>query len=273
MDNNKKQKSKKQVQTKSLLLSQDTPFSVKESFNMLRTNVLYMPTEYDGGTVIAITSAEESTGKSSTIANLAISFAQSSKKVILIDADMRCPRQYTFWNIKKNELGLSEHLAGINTIDEVIIKNVRDGLDVIPSGHVPPSASELVLSSRFAKLLAELKERYDFVFIDFPPIGVVADAAAVANCITGYIFVIRANHSDAIGVKNALQALENVDANILGIVFNDLDFKAPGNRYCKYGRYGKYGKYGKYSRYGNSYSYASKYARQAAEAAQENKEQ
>lgn len=253
-------KKKKQIQTNFLLIDDNTPFAVKEAYNMLRTNILYMPNEDEGGKVIAVTSAEEASGKSSTMASLALSFAHSSKKVLLIDADMRCPRQYKFWKYEKGSLGLSEYLAGINSSEDVIIKNIRDGLDVMPSGHIPPSPSELVLSSRFSKLISELKKVYDFVFIDFPPIGVVADAAAVANCITGYIFVIRANHSDSVYVKESIQALENVEGNILGIVFNDLDYKSTGGRYGRYGRYGKYG---------SGYNRASKYARQADKLAQE----
>jgi capsular exopolysaccharide synthesis family protein len=149
-------------------------------------------------------------------------------------------------------MGLSEYLAGISTTDEVILQSAYDKLDIISSGHIPPSPSELVLSSRFSQLISELKNIYDYVFIDFPPIGVVSDAAAVAKFITGYIFVIRANHSDLNYVNDAIQKLENVEANILGIVFNDLDYKTSG--------------------YGSGYkSASSNYARQASSPKEQNK--
>jgi capsular exopolysaccharide synthesis family protein len=235
-------KAKKQLQAKYNLLDDNTPFAVREAYGLLRTNILYLPGEDNGAKIIAITSAEEGSGKSTTIANLSLAFARSSKKVLLIDADMRCPRQHKFFKYDRNANGLSEYLAGINTAKDVILKNVCDGLDVIPSGHIPPSPSELVLNARFAQLMAELKKIYDFVFIDFPPIGIVSDAAAVAHCITGYLFVVRANHSDSVCVKDAIEKLENVDANILGVIFNELDYKD--------------------SSYGKGYSRSSKYARQ-----------
>ena len=240
-------KNKKQLQAKYSLLDDRTPFAVKEAYGMLRTNILYMPTEGEGGRVIAITSAEEGTGKSTTIANLSLAFARSSKKVVIIDADMRCPRQHKFFKHDKNAKGLSEYLAGISTKEEVILKNEYENLDIISCGHLPPSPSELVLSARFPQLLNELRMEYDFVFIDFPPIGIVSDAAAVANCVTGYLFVVRANHSDMNYVTESLQKLENVDANILGLIFNDMNYREKS--------YGK--------SYANSKYRTSQYARQS----------
>lgn len=238
---------KKQTQAKYSLLDERTPFAVKEAYGMLRTNILYMPTTGNEGRVIAITSAEEGTGKSTTIANLSLAFSRSSKKVVLIDADMRCPRQHKFFKHDKNARGLSEYLAGISSKDEVLIKTEYENLDIISSGHLPPSPSELVLSSRFPKLLDELKKEYDFVFIDFPPIGIVSDAAAVAKCVMGYLFVVRAKHSDMNYVTESLQKLENVDANVLGLIFNDMDYREKS-----------YGKSYINSRYSNS-----QYARQS----------
>ncbi len=218
-------KKKKQIEAKYRLLDENTPFAVNEAYGMLRTNILYMPAENNDARVIAITSAEEGTGKSTTVSNLALSFARSAKKVLIIDADMRCPRQHKFFNHDKTSKGLSEYLAGISTKNEVILKNIYEDLDIIPSGHLPPSPAELVLSSRFSQLIDELKGDYDFIFIDFPPIGIVSDAAAVSKFINGYLFVIRSNHSDINYVKESIQKLENVDANILGIIYNDVNYK------------------------------------------------
>ena len=220
----------KKIDSKFPLLDSKTPFAVKEAFSLLRTNILYMPAADDNARIIAFTSAEEGTGKSTIIANTALSFARTAKKVALIDADMRCPRQHKFFGYDKNSLGLSEYLAGISTKDEVVIKNAYEELDIIPSGHIPPSPSELVLSARFEQLLNELRTEYDFIFIDFPPIGIVSDAAAVSNFISGYMFVIRANHSDSASVKESIQKLENLDANIIGTIFNDINYKEAGYR-------------------------------------------
>ena len=243
----KEKNKKKQLNASYSLLDERTPFAVKEAYGMLRTNILYMPTDNDDARIIAITSAEEGSGKSTTIANLALSFARSQKKVVLIDADMRCPRQHKFFGHEKLSKGLSEYLAGISSKDEILIKNKYENLDIISSGHVPPSPAELVLSSRFTQLMNELKRDYDFIFIDFPPIGIVSDAAAVAKIVNGYLFVIRSKHSDMNYVKESIQKLESVDANILGIIFNDVNFKEMG-----------YGKNYKNSNYRNS-----RYARQS----------
>lgn len=218
-------KNKKQIETKYRLLDEKTPFAVKEAYGMIRTNILYMPADNDDARIIAITSADEGTGKSTTVANLALSFARSAKRVLIIDADMRCPRQHKFFNHDKTSKGLSEYLAGISTKNEIILKSISENLDIISSGHLPPSPAELVLSARFSQIMNELKGDYDFIFIDFPPIGIVSDAAAVAKFINGYLFVIRSHHSDINYVKEAFQKLENVDANILGIIYNDVNYK------------------------------------------------
>ena len=138
----KEKNKKKQLNASYSLLDERTPFAVKEAYGMLRTNILYMPTDNDDARIIAIPSAEEGSGKSTTIANLALSFARSQKKVVLIDADMRCPRQHKFFGHEKLSKGLSEYLAGISSKDEILIKNKYENLDIISSGHVPPSPAE-----------------------------------------------------------------------------------------------------------------------------------
>ena len=238
---------KKEIVTKYRLLDDTAPFAVKEAYGMLRTNILYMPCEDNEARIIAITSAEEGSGKSTILANLALSFSRTSKRVVVIDADMRCPRQHRFFKYDKNTSGLSEYLAGMCARDEVVKKNAYENLDIIPCGHIPPSPAELVLSSKFAQLMNELKNEYDFVFIDFPPIGIVSDAAAVAKYVTGYLFVVRSGHSDMTFVRESIEQLEQVDANILGLIFNDINFKESsyGKNYYN-GKYRRY-EYSKYS--------------------------
>lgn len=269
----KKKKKNVRVTDNHTLMSENAPFAVKESFGLLRTNLIYTPYKGEGAPVFGITSAGESSGKSTIIANLAYSFAHTGKKVVLIDADMRCPVQQNFFGYKKFSTGLSEILSGIvKSKNEVIINTEFQGLDVISSGHVPPNPSELILSPRFGDLISELKAEYDYVFIDFPPIGIVADAASVVSYVSGYIFVIRANVTDIVSVKEALETLENIGATIVGTVLNDVNYKDGmfGDKYRK-SRYGKYGKYGKYSKY-SKYDY-SRYEMAAKESADTKKEE
>ncbi len=239
---------KKNIKEVHSLINDETPFAVKESFSMLRTNILYTRSKGDGAPVFAITSAGESSGKSTVIANLSYAFANTSKKVLLIDGDMRCPVQQEFFGYKKGTAGLSEVLSGIvKDWHDVVVKTDNSFMEVIPSGHIPPNPSELLLGPEFPAIISELKREYDYVFIDFPPIGVIADAVSVANVIDGYIFVVRANISDTVTVNDALANLENVGANIVGIVLNDVNYKdgAFGGKYSgkKYSKYSKYSKY------------------------------
>jgi len=249
-----------------LRVNNKTPFAVREAFALLRTNIVYTNTVTEGAPVFAVTSAGEGSGKSTIIANVVGEFARIEKKVVLIDADMRYPVQHRFFGYKKNILGLSEILSGIiKDKNDVVIHTDNKYLDVIPAGHVPPNPSELFHSSRFGSLISVLKEEYDYIFIDFPPIGVVSDPVSAVNYVDAYLFVIRANVSNRIGVVESLNELEQVGGHIAGIIVNDVDFKDGmlgadkyrGGRYGKYGkysRYGKYGKYGKYSKYSKYYT-------------------
>ena len=126
------------------LLDEKTPFAIKEAFNHLRANLMYSPKKGDGCPVFATTSAEAGVGKSTVIANLAISFAKCDKKVLLVDADMRRPVLYKHFGYNKKHTGLSELLSGIITDDKEALCNPCPSLDLITSGCVPPNPSELI---------------------------------------------------------------------------------------------------------------------------------
>lgn len=234
------------------VLDSKTPFAVSESFNQLRTNLMYATPADVSCPVYAITSVKEASGKSTIIANLAISFSQIGKHVLLIDGDMRCPALYDFFGLEKRQSGLSELISGIEA--DVITKDVRPGLDVITSGRIPPNPSELLSSAKLRELIAEWRKTYDAVFFDFPPMGVVSDAVILSDEITGYVFSILSGRDHAKNVLATIEAMEQVGAKILGTVLNDYDLKASG--YYSY-RY-------KYN-YKYRSKYASAYAKQAAD--------
>ncbi|MBR2354746.1 MAG: CpsD/CapB family tyrosine-protein kinase [Clostridia bacterium] len=230
-------KKEKNVYLNTRLLDENTPFAVREAFNQLRTNLMYTVTEQDCAPIFAVTSADEGEGKSNTIANLALSFAQISKKVLLIDGDLRCPTQYRIFSLDRNHVGLSELITGIET--DVIQKDVQPGLDIILSGRIPPNPSELITSPQFVTRLAELRSQYDIIFIDFPPIGIVADAVAVCKNISGYIFTIRSGKDSSKKIESAVDAMEQVGAKIVGIVLNDYGLKGGGKYNYATSRYGQ----------------------------------
>ena len=164
-----------------------TAFQVMEAYKMIRTNLLFSLATTNSR-VVVFSSAEPSAGKSTLSANLAIVMAQTGARVLLVDADMRKPSQHR--NFKKSRsLGLSKVLGGLNTLDECIHTNVKPNVDLITSGPTPPNPSELLGSARMKELVEELQTKYDYVFVDMPPLCVVADALVVAPNAAGVVLV------------------------------------------------------------------------------------
>lgn len=202
---------------KHMLLSDNSSFAVKEAYKTLRTNVSFsLPGS--GCKCIGVTSPSRGDGKSSISVNLAISFAQINKKVIILDCDMRLPTIAKKIGIESTP-GLSNFLVGSNS--EAIIRSVKEfGIDVLTSGNIPPDPTTLLESEQFAKLLEILKKNYDYIIIDLPPLSLVTDAAIISKYIDGYLIVVRHNYSEFNKVKDVLYQLEFADAKILGFVYN-----------------------------------------------------
>ena len=214
------------------LLDEKTPFAIKEAFNHLRANLMYSPKKGDGCPVFATTSAEAGVGKSTVIANLAISFAKCDKKVLLVDADMRRPVLYKHFGYNKKHTGLSELLSGIITDDKEALCNPCPSLDLITSGCVPPNPSELINGKVFKDFITKWKHEYDIVLIDLPPVGVVSDCLSIVHDVDGYVIITMANKSDARRVNAAIATLKHVDGKIIGLVVNGTSLK--GNIYGRY---------------------------------------
>lgn len=224
------------------LLSNDTPFAVRESFNQLRTNLMYTFPEDNCCPIFGITSVRESEGKSTVIANLAVSFSQIGKKVLLVDADMRCPTLYHFFKMDSQHTGLSEMISGIES--NGIIADALPNLDLILSGRIPPNPSELLVSNKLKELIEAWKETYDIIFFDFPPVGLISDALSLCKELTGYIFNIGSGQDNAKDINATLEAMEQVGAKIVGLTLNDYNMKGSGSDY----RRNQYSGYLKYSR-------------------------
>ena len=238
---------KRSMNRKARLINESTPFAIRESFNQLRTNIMYSPHDSEGAPVYAITSAEQGVGKSTVSANIAFSFSQTGQKVLLIDADMRRPTQYRFFGYDKKQNGFSELLSGIVKDPHAVVSVFSESLHIVTSGCVPPNPSALLLSKRFGMLIDQWKKEYDIIFIDLPPIGAVSDPIGVASLVDGYILVALANVTNAKYVNSAIESLKYVGAKITGLVVNSTSYK--GSEYKKYTR-GKY-----YYRYGYTYEY------------------
>ncbi len=220
------------------LVNEDSPFFVTEAFNTLRTNLLYSALD-ETKPIFAVTSDVAGAGKTMVSANLAISFANLKKKVLLVECDMRCPSFSKVFG-KKIESGTSELLAGMYpTTDEVVTNIGIDNLDVIFGGKIPPNPSELLSGHRMEELANEWRNKYDYIILDLPPIGEVFDAGVVSNVVNGYVLTVRCNHSDVSDIRESTARIQAVNGNLLGLVLNDIDPKSNKRYKIYYGNYEK----------------------------------
>ena len=201
-----------------MILSESSPFMLQEAYKTLRTNLLFA-LRGEGCKRFCITSSMPGEGKSITILNLAISIAQTGKRVLLIDADLRRPAINRLL-VEKATPGLSNVLAGLTDENEVLRKEVRPNLDIIFSGDIPPNPAELLDSDRMKELLDKLSRRYDYILVDTPPVNVVSDACVVANLLDGVLLLARQGRSRKESLKRAVNNLELAGVKLLGCVFN-----------------------------------------------------
>lgn len=215
------------------ILGNDTSFQVKEAYNSIRTNLLFLQ-QGEKCPIFVVTSPTANNGKTINTINLAISFAQMGKKTLIIDSDMRNPTMHKMFSIPVKN-GLSEILAGL-TDSISVSKTPIENLSVLTAGKIPPNPAELLSSSRMDKLLSFVREHYDCVFVDTPPINLVTDSTLFAQKVTGYILIIKTDTTNINDVKATVSSLGQIDANILGFILNDVssDKKKYYSYYRKY---------------------------------------
>ncbi len=223
----------------SKLITNFSPKSpVSEAFRSLRTNILFSNIDKPVKTLVVSSSATKE-GKSTTVANLAITMAQMGSRVLVIDADLRRPTIHSFFNLDR-QVGLTNALLGTYTLDEVIKPSGVDNLDVITAGDIPPNPSELLSSQAMRKALSILSTRYDLILIDSPPVIAVTDAAVLSTRTDALLLVVSSGYVSRKEVQRAIQLLENVRANLLGVLLNGLDVKRIYGSYYYYYHYYQY---------------------------------
>lgn len=227
------------------ILCQNSPFAVKEAYNAIRTNLLFTQ-QGEKCPIFVVTSPTANNGKTINSINLAVSFAQMGKRTLLIDADMRNPTIHRMFSISVKN-GLSEILAGL-TDNISVSKTDVENLSVLTAGKIPPNPAELLSSARMDKLLEFVKEHYDCVFIDTPPINLVTDSTIFAQKVTGFIVIVKTDTTNTHDVKTTVTNIEQIDGNILGFILNDVNSEK--KKYYSY--------YRKYN-YNYSYNYNYKY--------------
>ena len=228
------------------IVSDDSPFAVREAFKALYTNILYLNIE-DKCKKIAITSAVSGEGKTFVATNLAVTLAQNSSdfKVLLIDTDMRQPRVSALLDVEEGAHGLSEYLAGIDEKPNFVFLPDKK-LTVLSAGANNVNPTRLIASKRMADLIRACEDEFDYIIIDTPPVNIVSDAILLGENINGYVLATRADYSDVRSVSEAVAHLNQVNAEIYGIVLAAVNLKP-----VSYGRLnGKHNasKYGKYAK-------------------------
>ena len=234
----------------------DISFAASEAYKLLRTKLQFSFADEKACRVIGVSSALTGEGKSLSSVNLAYTLSQLNNRVLLIDCDMRRPSLAAKLPIQKAP-GLSDFLAGQSHADNLIqqcgLKDNERAFHVISAGRMPPNPMELLSSMRMEKMLGLLRQNYDYIILDLPPVGEVGDALAVAKLTDGMLLVVRQNYCNRLALSAAVRQFQFVESKILGVVFNCASENGNG--------YGK--KY--YKKYGNKYE--NSYYRAAAKAA------
>ncbi|MCI5225718.1 MAG: polysaccharide biosynthesis tyrosine autokinase [Candidatus Electrothrix sp. AX2] len=222
----------------------DNPLSAfTESYRLIRSSVLLSTPDHPPRTLL-ITSMMQQEGKSTTTKNLAYILSQNDKKVLIMDCDMRRPRQHSMFEVD-NSYGLSNYLSG-NTDEQepTMMKQVPDSLiSVLPSGPIPPNPAELLGSKRMKTLLAQSVERFDFVLLDSPPVQQVTDSLLLAGLVEGTITVLRSGKTTFDMLDSGMKKLRESQAHLLGFVLNRVTKRNAGQGY--YGYYSYYSRKGK----------------------------
>ena len=220
------------------LLTHEQDFYLEEAYKSLRTNVMFSLAGRSGSKVVMVTAAAQGEGKSMTSANLALAFAQAGKKTLLIDCDLRRPKQARLFELRSGA-GLSNVLLQPELLDSALLNTEQENFKVLLSGDVPPNPSELLGSEGMQKLMEQLRERFDYIILDTPPVNLVTDAMVLAGCIDGVLFVVRSGLAEMNSVKQAVSQMEYAGAKLLGFVLNDVKESSGHGGYDRH--YGGYG--------------------------------
>lgn len=211
---------------------ENTKSLTAEAYRVLRTNIQFASIDKIVKRIL-FTSAGPQEGKSSIVANLAISMSQARKSVLIIDADLRNPSQHKIFG-QSNLLGLTTTLAEDISPFTHIVETPYVGLDILAAGPIPPNPAELLESKRMKQILNELSGAYEFLLIDSPPVIPVTDAAVLAQSVDGVILVVAAGEVKREYVLQAKEQLQKVDAKILGIVLNKTKIQSRKHAYSYY---------------------------------------
>lgn len=202
---------------------------VAEAYRTVRTNLSFSRPDNPPRTIL-VTSAVPQEGKTTTTANLAITLAQMGGKTLIVDSDLRRPAIRKVFNLEAKE-GLTDYLIGKGALDALIRTTDIPNLYILPAGQIPPNPSEVLGSQRMKELVAELSRRFEMVFFDSPPVVAVTDAAVLSRYTDGVVLVVQSGATDREAVARAKTLLGNVQANLLGLVLNNIRIESTYGSY------------------------------------------
>ena len=209
---------------KNLITALSPKSPISEQYRTIRTNIQFSMIDKELK-VLACTSAMPREGKSTTIANLAVTHAQQGQKTLLIDADLRRPTMHQIMEVK-NQYGLTSLLTKKATLQMAILPTSRvNYLHVLPAGPIPPNPSELLGSNMMKVLISVLSNEYDLILFDTPPVLAVADAQILGSRCDGIIIVIRSHKTEKKELVKAKELLDRTNVNVIGVVLNGVNQK------------------------------------------------
>jgi capsular exopolysaccharide synthesis family protein len=208
-----------------LVAIQDPTSAASEAYRMLRTNLFYARVDIPPK-VIVLTSAGRDEGKSTTVANLGVTLARAGKHTLILDCDLRKPTQHSIFRTR-NIMGLVDLLIGEQEPQEVWIEPIPN-LKLIPAGAPPPNPAEILTSRRLTEFLGRVRQDFDYVLVDTPPMGYVSEAAALAANGDGVLLILDSQRTRKGALRQALRRLRSVGANVLGTVMNKYEVSRGG---------------------------------------------
>jgi len=216
---------------------------ISEAYRSLRTSIQYAKADAQLKTIV-VTSPGPQEGKSTTVANLAITIAQMGTKTLLVDTDLRRPVLHTIFSLDRSK-GISNYLVGTIEAEDAIFKTDIDNLYLMPCGTLPPNPSELLGSKAMKQCISKLKNKFDIILFDSPPIMAVTDAAVLSSEVDGVILVVKAGQTDRNAVIRSYEILKNIPNHIIGALLNVVNIESVyGSYYYYYYHYYYYGKDG-----------------------------
>ena len=227
-------------------------YHYNEAIKTLRTNIQFCG---NGIKTIMLTSSLPDEGKSDITFAMASSLAKIGKKVVMVDADIRKSVLVSRYHLEREVSGLSQYLSGQRSLENVLYDTNIENLSIIFAGPYSPNPADLLEESLFGDMISKLKEKYDYIIVDTPPMGNLIDGAIVARQCDGAVMVIESGSISYRLEQRVKGQLEKSGCRILGVVLNKVNMKRNGyysKYYGKYGKYSKYGHYGKYDRYGKA---------------------